>query len=189
MAFLSGKNNNFKFTFPKTFVPQEIEDKYEPILNRIPGNMCTTVIDFINYSIMSVELEVNPLEYEPIEQSDRGTPYGRIQRSDVFPDFLWKKAMTITFQLDSAYIIWSILTELFIYYYCAEPGPKFIDSPAMEILDCYNFTMYRISFVNLLYTSVSGLEFNFSSNEIDQKTITTTWRANKVDIVLEPSRV
>ena len=61
MAFLSGKNNNFKFNFPKVFMPQEIEDKYSPVLNRIPGNMCTTVLDFINYSIMSVELEVNQI--------------------------------------------------------------------------------------------------------------------------------
>ena len=63
MAFLSGKNNNFKFSFPKPFVPDEIEKKYSPILNRIPGNMCTTVVDFLNYSIKSVELEVNPVEY------------------------------------------------------------------------------------------------------------------------------
>ena len=82
MAFLSGLNNNFKFTFPKVFVPEEIEKKYLPILNRIPGNMCTTVIDFLNMSIKSVELEVNPVTYDPIEQKDRGTPYGRLHRSD-----------------------------------------------------------------------------------------------------------
>ena len=190
MAFLSGKNNNFKFTFPKVFVPQEIEDKYSPILNRIPGNMCTTVIDFLNYSIKSVELEVNPAEYEPIEQVDRGTPYGRLHRSDMFPDFLWKKTMTITFQLDGAYIIWAILTDLFIYYYIAEPGPRFMPaSPGMEILDCYNHSLYRITFTDLLFTSVSGLDFDFSSNEVEQKTIMTTWRANKVNVILEPSRV
>ena len=100
------------------------------------------------------------------------------------------KLMTITFQLDSAYIIWAILVELFLYYYCAEPNPKYIPAcPGMEILDCYNKSLYRISFVDLLYTGVSGLEFDFSSNEIDQKIVTTTWVANKVDVVLEPSRV
>ena len=31
MAFLSGKNNNFKFNFPKALVPDEIEIKYTPI--------------------------------------------------------------------------------------------------------------------------------------------------------------
>ena len=190
MAFLSGKNNNFKFSFPKVFVPQEIEDKFQPILNRIPGNMCTTVIDFINYSIMSVSLEVNPAEYEPIEQTDSGTPYGRLTRPGLYPDLLWKKQMTITFQLDSAYIIWHILTDLFMYYYCAEPNPRYIPaSPGMEILDCYNKSLYRITFEKLLFTGVSGLEFDFSSNDVDQKNITTTWRANKVNILLEPSHI
>ena len=190
MAFLSGKFNNFKFSFPKPFVIKEIEDKYSPILNRIPGNMCTTVVDFLNYSIKSVELEVNPVEYEPIEQVDRGTPYGRLHRSDFFPDFLWKKSMTIIFQLDSAYIIWAILTDLFMYYYCAEPDPKYIPAcPGMEILDCYNHSLYRITFDDLLFTGVSGLEFDFSSNDVDQKIVTTNWRANKVNVVLEPARV
>ena len=113
MAFLSGKNNNFKFSFPKLFVPKEIEDKYSPILNRIPGNMCTTVVDFLNYSIKSVELEVNPVEYEPIEQVDRGTPYGRLHRSDFFPDFLWKKSMTIIFQHAQ---VWKYWTVIIIHY-------------------------------------------------------------------------
>ena len=190
MAFLSGKNNNFKFAFPKVFVPEEIEKKYSPILNRIPGNMCNTVIDFINYSIKSVELEVNPAEYEPIQQVDRGTPQGRHYRSDFFPDFLWNKKMTITFQLDSAYIVWAILMELFLYYYCAEPNPKYIPAcPGMEVLDVYDKVIYRITFTNLLYTGVSGLEFDFSSNEVDQKIVTTTWHANKVDVVLEPSHI
>ena len=190
MAFLSGKNNNFKFSFPKAFATDEIEKKYSPILNRIPGNMCDTVVDFLNMSIQSVELEVNPAEYEPIEQMDRGTPYGRLYRSDFFPDFLWKKSMTITLQLDSAYIIWSILTDLFMYYYCAEPGPRYIPAcPGMEILDCYNHSLYRITFDNLLFTGVSGLQFDFSSNEVDQKSVTTNWRANKVNVIFEPSRV
>ena len=94
MAFLSGKNNNFKFSFPKPFVPKEIEDKYSPILNRIPGNMCDTVVDFLNMSIQSVELEVNPAEYEPIEQMDRATPYGRLYTSALFPAFSWTKTIT-----------------------------------------------------------------------------------------------
>ncbi len=190
MAFLSGLNNNFKFTFPKVFVPEEIEKNYLPILNRIPGNMCTTVIDFLNMSIKSVELEVNPAEYEPIEQVDRGTPYGRLHRSDFFPDFLWKKSMTITFQLDSAYIIWSMLIDLFMYYYCVEPKPRYIPAcPGMEILDCYDHSLYRITFDDLLFTGVSGLEFDFSSNSIDQKTMTATFVANKINFDLEPSRV
>ena len=96
--------------------------------------------------------------------------------------------MTISFQLDSTYVIWSIMVDLFMYYYCIKD--KYIPAcPGMEILDCYNKVLYRITFDDLLFISVSGLEFDFSSNSIDQKTITTTWSANKINFDLIPSRV
>ena len=44
----------FDVNNPKKKHPFKIEKKYSPILNRIPGNMCTTVIDFINYSIKGI---------------------------------------------------------------------------------------------------------------------------------------
>lgn len=188
MAFLSGKNNNFRFHFPKVFVPDDIEEKYNPILKRMPGIMCENVIDFVNMQIKSVELQVNPQEYEPIIQVDSGTPYGRASRSDAYPDFLWRKEMTITFELDHAYIIWCIMCDLFMYYY--QRKEKYIPKPpGMEILDCNHKVLYRITFSDLLFTGVSGLEFDFSSNTIDQKILTTRWLANKINFDLEPSRV
>ena len=186
MAFLSGKNNNFRFNFAKTFIPQEIEDKYSPILNRIPGNMCENVLDFINYSIKSVVLQVSPNTYEVIQQRDRGTPYERMRRSSAYPDMLFNKEMTITFQLDQAYIIWSILSDVFMYYYCSSENKFIPPFPGMQILDCYNKIMYRIDFIDVLFTSLSGLQFDFSSDTIEQKTIETTWKASRVVINFEP---
>lgn len=188
MSFLSGKNNNFRFHFPKVFVPQEIEDEYSPLLKRIPGCMCESIIDFVNYSIQKVDLQANPDTYEVIEQVDRSTPYGRLSRSDKFPSALWKREITITFQLDSMYLIWFIMCELLMYYYCIKD--KYLPKPpGMEILDMYNKVMYRVTFDNLIFTGVSNLEFDFTSNELDQKVITTTWIANKVNIEMEPSKV
>lgn len=189
MAFLSGKNNNFRFSFSKTFIPQEIEDKYSPVLNRIPGNMCESVLDFLNYSIKSVNVQLSPNGYDVIMQRDRGTPYERMRRSNAFPDTLLNKDITITFQLDQAYIIWSILNEVFMYYYCSSEEKFIPPFPGMEILDCYNKVMYRIDFIDVLFTSVSGLEFDFSSDSVEQKTIETTWKVSRIDINFEPSRI
>jgi hypothetical protein len=49
--------------------------------------------------------------------------------------------------------------------------------------------MYRIDFENVLFTSVSGLDFDFSSDSVEQKTIETTWKITKLNINFEPSRV
>lgn len=189
MAFLSGKNNNFRFTFSKPFIPQEIEDKYSPILNRIPGNMCETVLDFLNYSIKSINIQVSPNAYEPIMQRDRGTPYDRIRRGSAFPDALFNKDMTITFQLDQAYIIWAILTDVFMYYYCSDEDKFIPPFPGMEIMDCYHKVMYKLHFNDVLFTSVSGLEFDFSGDSVEQKTIDTTWKVSKIEVDFKPSRV
>jgi hypothetical protein len=59
----------------------------------------------------------------------------------------------------------------------------------MEILDCYNKIMYRIDFKDVLFTSVSGLEFDFSSDSVEQKTIETSWKVSKININFEPSRI
>jgi hypothetical protein len=59
----------------------------------------------------------------------------------------------------------------------------------MEILDCYNKIMYRIDFIDVLFTNVSGLEFDFSSDSVEQKTIETTWKVSKININFEPSRI
>ena len=189
MAFLSGKNNNFRFSFSKLFIPQEIEDKYSPILNRIPGNMCDTVLDFLNYSIKSVNIQISPNGYDVIMQRDRGTPYDRPRRSNAFPDTLLNKDMKITFQLDQAYIIWAVLSELFIYYYCSDENKFIPPFPGMEIMDCYNKIIYRIDLNNVLFTSLSGLEFDFSGDSVDQKTIETNWKISRIDINFEPSRI
>ena len=46
---LSARNNQFKFEFPRNFIPKEIADKYKPYLNRMPGSMIKEPIDYFNY--------------------------------------------------------------------------------------------------------------------------------------------
>ena len=64
---LNSRNNLFNFKFPRTFVPKEVADKYRKYLNRMPGNLITEPIDFINYSIQGVALP--GLSFDPIEQA------------------------------------------------------------------------------------------------------------------------
>ena len=43
--FLSSRNNQFKFDFPRKFIPQPIVDKYKPFINKMPGGMIKEPID------------------------------------------------------------------------------------------------------------------------------------------------
>ena len=53
---LSAKNNQFRFEFPRTFIPSEIVDKYKPFIQKMPGNMISEPIDFFNYGIQSLNI-------------------------------------------------------------------------------------------------------------------------------------
>ena len=65
---LSARNNQFRFSFPRTFVPKEIADKYRPYLNRMPGGLIKEPIDYFNYGIQSLNLP-GP-SYDPVTQND-----------------------------------------------------------------------------------------------------------------------
>jgi len=53
---LNSRNNLYNFKFPRNFIPKEVADKYKKYLNRMPGNILTEPIDFINYSIQGINL-------------------------------------------------------------------------------------------------------------------------------------
>ena len=53
---LSARNNQFKFDFPRNFIPKEIAEKYKPFLTRIPGGLIKEPIDYWNYGIQSLNL-------------------------------------------------------------------------------------------------------------------------------------
>ena len=64
---LNSRNNLFNFKFPRTFIPKEVADKYRQYLNRMPGNLITEPIDFVNYSIQGVNLP--GVSFDPIQVS------------------------------------------------------------------------------------------------------------------------
>lgn len=185
--FLSGSFNQFKFEFPKVFIPEELNEKYKPFLKRIPGCMIEEPIEFLNYAVKKVSLQLNPQNYVPIEQRDRQTPYVRRSRSDEHPMFNYNKEITITFQTDSSYLIWFLLCDLWEYYYCTKD--KFLPAlPGMILLDARGKELYRVSMKDVLFTGVDGLEFNFSDNTVDTKELNATFFANYVNCELATSR-
>lgn len=76
-----------------------------------------------------------------------------------------------------------------MYYYCSNEDKFIPPFPGMEILDCYNKIMYSIDFSDVLFTNVSGLEFDFGNDSVEQKTIETSWKVAKLNINFEPSRI
>ncbi len=64
---LNARDNLFQFGFPRNFIPRSISEKYKPYLNRIPGNLIEEPIDFINYTIQSINFP--GVGFDPVQQA------------------------------------------------------------------------------------------------------------------------
>lgn len=178
---ISGQNDQFEFGFPKELIPQHIEDRYMQVLERMPGNCFSHVIDFLNYSIQSVDFTLAPAGYTPNDQVDINTPWSRKHREASHPMGVMGRDMTVTFQLDSQYLIYFLLCDLWFYYY-ATFSEKFLPPGiSFRIKDAYGVDMVRVKMSNVLLTGVSNLEFNFSNKDVNMKTMTATFTINEFE--------
>lgn len=190
MPFLSGSNNQFQFRFPKIFIPIEIEKKYKPILHRVAGFPIDECSEFLNYAIQSIQLNTS-INQQVIEQTDTGTSYTRTYRSQEHQDKLYEKNFVIVFQLDSAYLLYFMLCDIFFYYYQSDNKKYVPEAFYITIIDQFNKQLYRINLHSVIFYSISGIEMNFSNRSIDMKQLTTNWHFDKMDIELiyEPNQV
>ena len=110
----SARSNQFRFNFPRTFVPRVIVDKYKPYLQKIPGNIVYEPIDFINYSIQSLSFVGS--SYDSVEQIDN-PGIKRQYRGSLPTAELYGKEITVTFQLFDGFFNYWMMTDIFTYYY------------------------------------------------------------------------
>lgn len=180
--FISANNNNFEFFFTKNIVPQEIEDKYMPYFSRIPGGAIERCVDFLNYGVQSIN--VNGAQYDIVEQRDRKTPYGRIYRSGMTPESTMGKDITITSQIYDGFVNYFLWLDLYYYYYNSGEHQHLPGVPFLRVFDGSGYETLSVEFKNLLFVSMDGLDLNFSSNTVDMKTFTCSFRAEEVEIKL-----
>ena len=65
---LNSRNNLYNFKLPRNFIPKEVADKYRKYLNRMPGNIISEPIDYINYSIQGINMP--GISFDPISQTN-----------------------------------------------------------------------------------------------------------------------
>lgn len=179
---LPARNNQFEFFFAKTLIPEHINEKYMPYLQRIPSTPFDRCIDYVNYGIQGFNMQ--NVQFDVVEQYDRKSPYSRIYRSSASPEKLMSKEFTITQQLYDGYVNYFLMLDLFYHYYSSSEDKYLNGVPFVRIFDGNGFEVFTIEYKNVLFTSIDGLDFNFSSNMIDMKTFNCTFRAQEVEIKL-----
>ena len=181
---ISARNNQFLFNFPRNFIPKEISDKYKPYLNRMPGNMITEPIDFLNYGIQSLNLP-GPTQ-EEVEQK----PFpGNAQKwRGALPLSTTNEPMevTITMQAFDGYVNYWMAREIFQHYYVLDGKTPFVpEGVGIQIMDSQGNIFVTAKMKRMIFKSLSALDLNFSSNTVEFQTFDMTFVYNDLDIVVD----
>lgn len=179
---LNSRNNLFNFKFPRNFIPSEVADKYRPYLNRMPGNLMSEPIDFINYSVQGLSLP--GVSFDPIEQSPNdGTR--TYHRGSIPIQNTIERQFTVELQLLDGYINYWILQDTLLYYYSKVQKKPFIDDLKLQILDAEGIHVMSAVFEKPIMNSISELELNMSTNIAEFTTFQLNFYYNKLNLELE----
>tara|TARA_R110001599_G_scaffold236609_3_gene435932 strand:+ start:2933 stop:3487 length:555 start_codon:yes stop_codon:yes gene_type:complete len=183
--FLSSRNNQFKFDFPRKFIPQPIVDKYKPFINKMPGGMIKEPIDMFNYGIQSINLP-GPA-FDPVQQNDF-PGMTRKFRSAAPTQELFDKSMTVTMQSFDGFINYWMAIELFEYYYALDGKHPWVpEGVGLQIMDGDGNIYVTAQLKEMIMVGVSALDLNFSSNTVDFQTFEINFTYNILDIAVNLS--
>jgi hypothetical protein len=179
---LNSRNNLYNFKFPRNFIPQEVADKYRKYLNRMPGNILTEPIDFINYSIQGINLP--GVSFDPVTQNNNdGTV--RYHRGAQPLQNLIEREFTVTVQLLDGFINYWIMNDTLLYYYSKEERQPFLEDLKLQIMDSEGIHVISAQFHQPILKSISELDLNMSQNVAEFNTFNLTFNYNKYSLVLE----
>ena len=179
---LNSRNNLFNFKFPRKFIPEEVAEKYKKYLNRMPGNLMTEPIDFINYSIQGVSIP--GISFDPIEvtPNDGTITY---HRGSIPIQNTIERQFTVEMQLLDGFINYWIMQDTLLYYYSKQKKEPFTDDLKLQILDAEGIHVMSAVFEKPIFNQISELELNMSSNIAEFNTFTLNFYYNKFNLKLE----
>lgn len=199
---LSPRFDLFRFAFPKDFLPTEIEDKYQTILNRTPG-VFSIPIDYLNESIQGITFpgmsELN------IQQTQHGHNYfgatsqGQIVRPSKFkklsvepktdvtyisstnPLNNMDKQFKVTFRMNQGFYNYFMIYETIFYKICREIDFGPIDVLYIELLDEEGVVRSKIKFLDVHIDGIDGLDLSYNKSTRETFTFDVTFKFNNVD--------
>lgn len=193
MLSLSPRYDLFNFQFPKTFLPKEINDKYQKILERNAG-VLTTPIDYLNESIQGINIPgISDLTIDQTQHSTNSiSGLGKINvepsrqntyKSTANPLDKINKEITVTFRFNQGFYNYFMLYETIFWKYCKPIDRPNEDVLYVDLMDETGRITSRIKFFDCVVDGIEGLDFTYSKVERDSGTFNITFKFNNIDFI------
>lgn len=191
MLSLSPRYDLFRFELPKTFLPKEVSDKYQKVLNQNAG-VLVTPIDYLNESIRGINIPgISELITEQQQHSYNSiSGDGKINiepgRSNSYkatgnPLDKINKEITIAFRFNQGFYNYFMLYETIFWKYCKPTNYPNEDVLYVELLDETGRICSKIKFFDCVLNGIDGLDFDYTKLERDTGTFNVTFKFNNID--------
>lgn len=192
MLSLSPRYDLFKFSFPKDFLPIEIEEKYSKIIRNNQG-VITTPIDYLNESIQGVNFPgiSDVIVLQP--QHGSNDIQRRLGRMNVEPktDMIYQtpanpldkieRSFKVTFRMNQGLYNYFMLYETLFHQICKPIDRGHQPIYYIEILNETGEVVSKVVFKDVLMDSIDGLEFNYNKLERDSGTFDVNFKFSNID--------
>lgn len=174
---LSSQNSQFVFNLPSDFIPREIIQTYQPLLEK-NWIQYENVLDYLNSTITSVDFP--GISFTTPEQTlIRGKKRNYKPATNV-QDILSQREITLNFRSVDADLNYWILFDIVTKHYL-DVENLFIKPLTIKAVDIHRDEIYTISFHEVISTTISNNAFDYSSQRVQKKEFTMTLKFNFID--------
>lgn len=176
---LSSQASQFVFNLPQGFLPAEIIETYQPILekNFVPYE---NVIDYLNSTIIGVNFPGLSIKLPTNRVEVRGKkrylpPATNIQ------DIITTNELTVTMRSVDADLNYWVMFDILMKHYMTNEY-TFVDPIQISCLDMHRDEIYVITFSEVIFRELSSNDFKYNAQKVAPKEFTLTFHFNFYDI-------
>lgn len=185
---LNAKNNQFVFRFPKGFINEEIEQKYNFYLKRLPTPF-ENILDYVNHTIQSVTFP--SVGSDEIEQfvgrktsvdGKNVTKNPQYWRQSMDMSRILPKEFTVNLKAADAYLNYWVLFEVFKAYLEIPNMEDYFPDMSIMYLDREGYQLLTVDMKQPIMKGISEVEMNYSATAMEFRTFSVTFKYNTFDI-------
>lgn len=178
MSNLNTLNNQFEFSLPPTFVPENLENRYISLLGA-KRKIFRNVIDYINSTILTITMPSLKMD---VVNNPQITKRKEIQYKIVKNVYdLFDKNITITFNNVDSNLNYLIILDILTNHYLNTKN-IYDGNVVVTVVDENRTALYHIQFREVIFTGISDNTFAYNDSIIGSKTFTVDFTYNFLDI-------
>jgi len=179
---INSRPSNFIFNFPVDFFHKDIEAKYSPYVQRMPGLPWDTVTNMMNAHIQSITMP--SLSMTPVSQTRRIGKEQTYKSGQPVPDYFTKE-MTVTMKTLDGYINYWIFLENTLLFMDLSDERLYFDDLYVRAIDQEGHVLQTLRFEKPMLTSVSEVSMSYSDNNPDFNTFSAVFTYNALEFMVE----